>query len=606
MIDFLQKPTLDELQSANVLDYTGQAFVDTGIMNFALDAVETLIKASIVKSAVGSLDVERAASSLYEKIINVEAQLDLYQEITFAMLGKIDSFSSANQLREILFSVILLPYCDFFHIGKSREFLQNFHTITHASALYDFCNFTRSNVKEHPQLKDAFVYNTLVDTNSINLNAPVFIEGCHIDGKIELEGENILTGVPRNAADISLQKGICMTVVPIKKSVDQDSILAPKSWASIIYGIEDSFKYTFEDDECSFLNTNPSDWMKDIGISPTDLWEEDESHELWNARLFPVSDEATDAIRLSLAMQKATAVHKVTTPLPPFGRGTAERSEHAKSNARLRLSAFGLAQNEPRNPANPHSISQWKATPRLSLREILNAVDYDRLLGNYFEINQKTGLRNITSMLTPDNDLSSEEILSWCQDKEDYVTLTESIMSLIEGADNLLFQARLYKLLSNITRETNQKKMELGNNTGLDSEALEYKAFECVREAIGKGIHHDEISAQKIHIRSDEVVWVCAPARLDFAGGWSDTPPYCLEHGGSVLNTAVKLNGQYPIQVIGKLHTEPFIKINSIDLGERITISEMLKCSRVKTLPIGRPYPKRHLLSLVLFLNIPN
>ena len=88
------------------------------------------------------------------------------------------------------------------------------------------------------------MYNTLVDTNSINLNAPVFIEGCHIDGKIELEGENILTGVPRNAADISLQKGICMTVVPIKKSVDQDSILAPKSWASIIYGIEDSFKYT--------------------------------------------------------------------------------------------------------------------------------------------------------------------------------------------------------------------------------------------------------------------------------------------------------------------------------------------------------------------------
>jgi len=177
VIDFLQKPTLDELQSANVLDYTGQAFVDTGIMNFALDAVETLIKASIVKSAVGSLDVERAASSLYEQIINVEVQLDLYQEITFAMLGKIDSFSSANQLREIPFSVILLPYCDFFHIGKSREFLQNFHTITHASALYDFCNFTRSNVKEHPQLKDAFVYNTLLDTNSINLNAPVFIEG---------------------------------------------------------------------------------------------------------------------------------------------------------------------------------------------------------------------------------------------------------------------------------------------------------------------------------------------------------------------------------------------------------------------------------------------
>jgi len=109
----------------------------------------------------------------------------------------------------------------------------------------------------------------------------------------------------------------------------------------------------------------------------------------------------------------------------------------------------------------------------------------------------------------------------------------------------------------------------------LDADKLEDKAFELIREAVGKGIHHDELPSQKrIQIRSDEVVWVCAPARLDFAGGWSDTPPYCLENGGSVLNAAVKLNRQYPIQVIGKLHSEPFIKINSIDLGEHIIISE--------------------------------
>jgi galactokinase/mevalonate kinase-like predicted kinase len=109
----------------------------------------------------------------------------------------------------------------------------------------------------------------------------------------------------------------------------------------------------------------------------------------------------------------------------------------------------------------------------------------------------------------------------------------------------------------------------------LEPDKLEDKAFELIREAVGRGIHYDEILSQKrIQIRSDEVVWVCAPARLDFAGGWSDTPPYCLEHGGSVLNAAVKLNGQYPIQVIGKLHPEPFIKINSIDLGERIIVSE--------------------------------
>jgi galactokinase/mevalonate kinase-like predicted kinase len=446
----------------------------------------------------------------------------------------------ASELREIPFSVNLLPYCDFFHIGKSKEFLQNFHTITHASALYDFRNFTRSNIKEHPQLKDAFVYNTLIDASSINLTPPVFIEGCHLNSEIELEGENILTGIPKDVGSIKLKKGICLTCIPVynplKKSADS-------SWTSIIYGIEDSFKYTVEDDECRFLNTNFSDWMKDKGMSPTDLWEDNEQHELWNARLFPVSDEPEEAIRLSLTLQ--TPTHD-----------------------------FVLAQNEPGNSTNPHSIDQWRAASRVSLQEVLDSIDYDNLLGSYFEIEQKTKLRNITRTLTPNNDLSSEKIISWCHEREDYVKLTESVKSLIEGSDDLLFQARLYKLLSNIPRETNGEKIELGDNIGEDKKALENKAFELIGEAIGKGIQHDGLSAQNIQIRSDEVVWVCAPARLDFAGGWSDTPPYCLEHGGSVLNAAVKLNGQYPIQVIGKLHPEPFIKINSIDLGERIIVSE--------------------------------
>ncbi|MEQ2219630.1 hypothetical protein XENOCAPTIV_021042, partial [Xenoophorus captivus] len=37
------------------------------------------------------------------------------------------------------------------------------------------------------------------------------------------------------------------------------------------------------------------------------------------------------------------------------------------------------------------------------------------------------------------------------------------------------------------------------------------------------------------------------PARLDLAGGWSDTPPIAFEHGGSVTNVAVKVDGKRPI-----------------------------------------------------------
>ena len=44
-------------------------------------------------------------------------------------------------------------------------------------------------------------------------------------------------------------------------------------------------------------------------------------------------------------------------------------------------------------------------------------------------------------------------------------------------------------------------------------------------------------------------VWVVAeaPARVDLAGGWSDTPPIAYEHGGVVVNAAILIDGQRPI-----------------------------------------------------------
>ena len=76
-------------------------------------------------------------------------------------------------------------------------------------------------------------------------------------------------------------------------------------------------------------------------------------------------------------------------------------------------------------------------------------------------------------------------------------------------------------------------------------------------------------------LREDEIVWGRAPARLDLAGGWTDTPPYSLERGGCVLNAAVNLNGQSPIQAYARVIPEPEIRINSIDHSARIVVREL-------------------------------
>jgi galactokinase/mevalonate kinase-like predicted kinase len=73
-------------------------------------------------------------------------------------------------------------------------------------------------------------------------------------------------------------------------------------------------------------------------------------------------------------------------------------------------------------------------------------------------------------------------------------------------------------------------------------------------------------------IKSDQIVWSRSPIRLDLAGGWTDTPPYTLREGGSVLNVAVDLNGQPPIQVFCRPIDEALIRIHSIDTGLSETV----------------------------------
>ena len=40
------------------------------------------------------------------------------------------------------------------------------------------------------------------------------------------------------------------------------------------------------------------------------------------------------------------------------------------------------------------------------------------------------------------------------------------------------------------------------------------------------------------------------PVRVDFVGGWSDTPPWSLERSGCVLNMAISLEGSLPIRTV--------------------------------------------------------
>lgn len=108
-------------------------------------------------------------------------------------------------------------------------------------------------------------------------------------------------------------------------------------------------------------------------------------------------------------------------------------------------------------------------------------------------------------------------------------------------------------------------------------DTMERKAFALLREGLTDTLANSRVAPHKVAY-DDQIVWGRSPVRIDIAGGWTDTPPYCLMEGGNVINLAIELNGQQPIQTYVKPCKEPRIVLRSIDLGasEVVTTYEQL------------------------------
>jgi galactokinase/mevalonate kinase-like predicted kinase len=202
-------------------------------------------------------------------------------------------------------------------------------------------------------------------------------------------------------------------------------------------------------------------------------------------------------------------------------------------------------------------LESWKQSPRISMSEILKQTDHDQIMLHMDRVLKKIRLSRVGYELSK-REWTHQELLGWCSDETDRHHLGIDLLNLAKQEKNLAYQARLYYLHSAVTKNTD-------------------KSFQIIRKAVAYGIKQPEkqIATDGYQIRTDQVVWVTVPARLDFAGGWSDTPPYCMDHGGVVLNASVKLNGQYPIQAIAKRCQDPIIRINSIDLGQSVILQNM-------------------------------
>lgn len=112
----------------------------------------------------------------------------------------------------------------------------------------------------------------------------------------------------------------------------------------------------------------------------------------------------------------------------------------------------------------------------------------------------------------------------------------------------------------------NMFRAEVKRLRGEDDSKEAQEAFKILRQGLTAPMLNVRQSP-KMSVHGDQIVWGRSPVRIDIAGGWTDTPPYCLMEGGNVINLAIELNGQPPLQTYIKPCKEPHIILRSIDLG---------------------------------------
>jgi fucokinase len=104
------------------------------------------------------------------------------------------------------------------------------------------------------------------------------------------------------------------------------------------------------------------------------------------------------------------------------------------------------------------------------------------------------------------------------------------------------------------------------------------EAFTCIQDAVREGTAEDAKAVPSAW--RFERVHVSAPPRIDLGGGWSDTPPFCFDWGGTVLNCALEIDGAYPIETEIRRIDEPVIRCLADGLGamaEFRTAEELLE-----------------------------
>jgi len=528
---FLHKQSEEDLARWGAINEQGNVDLDTGAVMLDADLLKALF--SLI-STNGKVDVnkfgefvnERARISFYGDFLYplaTDSTLeDYYQESPegeFCEELKACREKIWNTIHDFSMKVICLSPAEFIHFGTTRELLD---LVTSQVEDYEFLDWGKQICTNRPEATHYSAHNSLISSKAV-IGEGAYLEDCQIGKMVQVGERTVLSS-------IALESGCIPSDIVL-----HGLKLRNGKYTVRIYGVTDNPKGMLKDNT-DFLYGKLSDIVQYYQIKPEQLWDNEEAY-LWFAKLYPVCDTMEEAIRASL---KLVQISECREPSP--------------------------------------SVGSWLASERMSLYESFNQADVAEILPWRTQLEERILVQRFIEKL--EQEVSYEDALQVFGDVGiDY----HKFVLLCKEAQKreLPIKIRIYYALSRYMKKRDVV-YDLPDETveEVTYDVLEKLCFQSISDAIY------ENSRKYIQNNADyriakEKVSVQLPVRVNWGGGWTDTPPHCNEKGGVVLNAALKLNGILPVQVEVQKLDDYHIEFASEDIGvEGVckTVEEIRDC----------------------------
>jgi fucokinase len=307
----------------------------------------------------------------------------------------------------------------------------------------------------------------------------------------------------------------------LAQDVVLDQLPLGQGFVTRVFGLGDDPKRSWDSTAGTFMNQPWPAWLAAAHIEAELLWPNlpAAARTLWNARLYPIAATRDGSLALALPLQDPA--------LAPAGWR-----------------------------------AKWEAAPRLSMAACFVGADSQRILSDLAQIEDFVAARHFYAAIQDQQPAAQARSLIGSANSS-IARRCALIDSWLAQADPIL-QLRGYKALAVVS----------------DEPAWEDRAFTILAQQIETSVNERiKVGARAVRLEQGRSVRVQASARVDFGGGWTDTPPYSIEQGGTVLNAALTLRGLHPIMAEGLWLDEPRVILESPDVEARLepaTVGELL------------------------------